>query len=192
MVESNNQERRAGGFTLIELLVVVMIAALMSGMVIANLGSFVPAARLEGSGKQILMQLDYLRSEARIRGREMSMELDLDRARWRIIYPPDVQLTLDQDPDTLEEWSFDWQYLEDTVVFSGAGDAMNGLVKKGLYRIRFDEYGFSSDQVVALRLENDANKVWSLTLRGLTGATTSELTNDGQDPELIRIGEGAF
>jgi prepilin-type N-terminal cleavage/methylation domain-containing protein len=72
---------RAGGFTLMELLVTMTIISMIFAMVIPNLGTFVPTARLEGSGKQILRRLDFIRSEAQIRGREMSVELDLDRAQ---------------------------------------------------------------------------------------------------------------
>lgn len=183
---------RAGGFTLMELLVTMTIISMIFAMVVPNLGTFVPTARLEGSGKQIQSRLDFIRSEAKIRGREMSVELDLDRARWRVVYPPDIRLTLDQDPDTLEEWSFDWVDLEDGVVFGGAGDSKNGLATKGLYRIRFDEYGFSSDQVVVLRLEEEPDKVWSLALRGLTGVTTVEVSNEGEEPELNYVTEGSF
>ncbi len=175
-----------------ELLVTMTVISLLFAMVVPNLGTFVPSARLEGSGSQIQRRLDFIRSEARIRGREMSMELDLDRARWRIVYPPDIQLTLDQDPDTLEEWSFGWSDLEDGVVFVGAGNSKDGLASKGEYRIRFDEYGFSSDQVIALRLEAEPDRIWSMTLRGLTGATTVEMRTDGKTPELPYVGEGAF
>ena len=77
-------------------------------------------------------------------------------------------------------------------MFAGAGDAKNGLALRGLYRIRFDEFGFSSDQVVVLRLEAEPDKVWSLLLRGLTGETTAELDEEGHPQELTMIGEGAF
>ncbi|MCA8976678.1 MAG: prepilin-type N-terminal cleavage/methylation domain-containing protein, partial [Planctomycetes bacterium] len=116
----------ASGFTLMEVLVTLTLISLMFAMIVPNLGAFVPTARLEGSGKKIQSKINWLRSEARIRGRPLAMELDLDRATWRIVYPPDMRLTLDQDPATLEEWSFDPNHLEDGVVFAGAGDAKNG------------------------------------------------------------------
>ncbi len=61
-----------------------------------------------------------------------------------------------------------------------------------VHRIRFDEYGFSDDQMVVLRLKDDPKLVWALTLRGLTGTTTVEQRTDGREPDLPIVGEGAF
>lgn len=184
--------RGTAGFTLMEVLVTMTIISMLFAMVVPNLGTFVPTARLEGSGKQIKAKIDWIRSEARIRGRPMAVELDLERHRWRVIYPPDMRLTLDQDEDSLKEFSFEWQKLEEGVVFAGAGDAKNGIAHRGTYRIRFDEYGFSNDQVISLTLSDDPNNVWSISLRGLTGVTSIETSNEGHIPELIALGEGAF
>ncbi|MFO1078726.1 MAG: GspH/FimT family pseudopilin [Planctomycetota bacterium] len=189
------QQRRrspSGGFTLIELLVTLAIIALLFALILPNLGALVPAARLEGSGKQLRAKIDWVRSEARIRGQPMAIELDLDHSRWRVVLPPDMQLTLDQDPDTLEEYSLIATELEDNVYFAGAGDAKNGIAKKDKYRIRFDEYGFSDDQMVILKLKDDPKQVWALTIRGLTGQTSVEERTDGREPDLTGVGEGAF
>ena len=105
----------AAGFTLLELLVVITMIALATAIVAPNLGAFVPQMRLEGSGKELVRTLDWVRSEARIRAVRMSIELDLDHARWRTVQPPEMRLTLDQEPETLEEWSFNWKELSDGV-----------------------------------------------------------------------------
>lgn len=175
-----------------ELLVTMAIISLLLAMVLPNLGALVPSARLEGSGKQILRRLDYLRSEALIRGREMSLELDLDRARWRMILPADMRLTLDQDPQSLEEKWFEWNELEKGVKFAGVGDGRTGLAQSGIYRVRFDEYGFSSDQVIVLRLEDEPDEIWAIELRGLTGATSVHESRAGEIPDPPYVGEGAF
>jgi prepilin-type N-terminal cleavage/methylation domain-containing protein len=183
----------AGGFTLLELLVVVTMIAMISAMVIPNLGTFVPSTRLEGSGKQLLRTIDWVRSEARIQARRMSVELDLDHARWRVVYPPEVMLTRDQEPSSLEEWSFKWEPLEDGVVFAGAGDAKNGIARKSVYRLLFDEHGFTSDQLVILKLtETGSQLLWSMELRGLTGNVEIIKSDDGHEPQLELVGEGAF
>ncbi|MBX3462523.1 MAG: prepilin-type N-terminal cleavage/methylation domain-containing protein [Planctomycetes bacterium] len=181
-----------GGFTLMELLVTMTLLALIFAIVVPNLGAIVPSARLEGSGKQILRQLDWVRSEARIQGKTMGMDFDLDKRRWRIVYPPEQQLTRDQDAWTLEERPDQWQALEPDVVFAGVGDAKNGLATRGVYRLVFDEYGFTGDQIVALKLQSDPQMVWSMTIQGLTGRTTVETSERGELPQLPLVGEGAF
>jgi prepilin-type N-terminal cleavage/methylation domain-containing protein len=180
------------GFTLLELLVTISVMALITGMVLQNLGMFVPEARLDGSGAQIVRTIDWVRSEARIQARKISVDFDLDHARWRIVYPPEVMLTRDQDAWTLEEFRDDWQPLEKDVVFAGAGDAKNGLAKKGIYRLTFDEHGFTGDQVVAMKLESEPELVWSLVMRGLAGTMDVEKSTAGQVASLESTTEGAF
>ena len=180
------------GFTLLELLVTLTMIAMVSAMVLPNLGAFVPSARLEGSGKQLLRTIDWVRSEARIQARRMSVELDLEHARWRVVFPPEVMLTREQEPSTLEEWSFEWRPLEDGVVFAGAGEAKNGIARKDVYKILFDEHGFSSDHLVMLKLTEDVKLLWSMELRGLTGNVEVTKSEDGVEPKLDVVGEGAF
>lgn len=182
----------ADGFTLMELLVTMTVLALVFAIVMPNLGALVPEARLTGSGKQIERQLDWVRSEARIQGKPMSVDFDLDKNRWRIVYPPEQQLTRDQDEWTLEERPEDWQPLEKDVVFGGVGDARNGLAQRGVYRLTFDEYGFTGDQLIVLKLATDPTLVWSLSLLGLNGRMTVEQSEHGEVPQLQLPNEGAF
>jgi prepilin-type N-terminal cleavage/methylation domain-containing protein len=183
---------RAHGFTLMELLVTMTLLALVFAIVVPNLGAIVPEARLEGSGKQILRQLDWVRSEARIQGKQMHVDFDLAKNRWRIVFPPEQQLTRDQEEWTLEEHPDDWQPLEKDVVFGGVGDAKNGLATRGVYRLTFDEYGFTGDQQIVLRLQSDPTLVWSMTLLGLSGHTDVEKSEQGEVPHLEALNEAAF
>ena len=155
----------SAGFTLLELIFVISGIALLMGIIVPNLSSMVPSARLNGSAKAIATKLTMIRSEARIQAKRMELELDLDKARFRTIYPPEEQLTTDQtvynDAD-LNDRQKDWIDIETGVRFVGAGDAKGGMADKGLYRVVFDEYGFSADQVIALALESDDTMVWSI------------------------------
>ena len=187
-----HQPQPTAGFTLMELLVTMTVLALVFAIVVPNLGAIVPSARLEGNGKQILRQLDWVRSEARIQGKPMSLDFDLDKQRWRIVFPPEQQLTRDQDEWTLEERPDDWTPLEKDVVFAGIGDARNGLASRGTYRLVFDEYGFTADQQIVLKLQSDPDMVWSLMLMGLSGRTEVEQSERGEVPHLPVVGEGAF
>ncbi len=183
----------ARGFTLIELLVVIAIVSLLIAMIVPNLGALIPSARLQGSGSVISRELDWVRSEARIQGKWMAMDFDLERACWRIVHPPEQRLTRDQEEWTLEEQVYqDWTPLEDDVVFAGAGDGKNGMTTKGVYRLVFDEYGFTGDQVIALKLESDPDMTWSLSIHGLSGRVTIDTSEEGDIPVPTIVNEGAF
>lgn len=184
---------RQAGFTLVEVLVTVAIVALLLAMVVPNLGALVPSARLHGSGTQIQRRLDWARSEARIQGKRMVLEFDLDKARYRVVFPPEQRLTRDQDERTLQEQPMDdWYALETDVVFAAAGDGRAGAQMHGLYRIVFDEYGFTADQMIALKLTSDPDQTWSLSIHGLSGRVTILESEKGELPVLQVIGEGAF
>ena len=81
---------------------------------------------------------------------------------------------------------------EGQVAEESAGDAAGGLATKGVYRVAFDEYGFSADQIIALQLEQDPEFVWTLSLRGLTGEIETTESVDGEIARPQRVGEGAF
>ena len=180
------------GFTLVELLVVMAVLALLLAVVLPNSGALVPSARLRGSGSQIQRQLDWVRSEARIQGKRMAVEFDLDKARWRIVNPPEQRLTRDQDARTLEERPDEWQELETDVEFAGAGDGKVGLVHRSVYRLIFDEYGFTGDQAVVLKLKSDPQMIWALSIHGLSGRVTITESEKGELPVLQVVNEGAF
>jgi prepilin-type N-terminal cleavage/methylation domain-containing protein len=187
--------RNQAGFTLLELIVAISLVGLLVGLIVPNLGSLVPAARLDGSSKQIQAKLTLIRSEARIQAKRMEMEFDLDNARFRIILPPEEQLTTDQvvynDAEVRDE-NKDWVDLETGVVFAGAGDARSGIISKGLYRVVFDEYGFTADQVIAVKLQDDETMVWSVSIRGLTGQMEIERSEMGEIVQPLPVGEGSF
>ena len=62
----------------------------------------------------------------------------------------------------------------------------------GVYRLVFDEYGFTADQVIALKLVSDPNMVWSLAIHGLTGRVDIEKSEKGEVAELVALNEMAF
>ncbi|HEB51858.1 MAG TPA: prepilin-type N-terminal cleavage/methylation domain-containing protein [bacterium] len=183
------------GFTLIEILAVVALLGLLLGVVAPNLMGLVPSARLDGSAKTLQAKIADIRSESRIQAKRMQLELDLDKGRFRVILPPEERLTSDQEIERDEDLADDrkdWIDLETGVVFAGAGTGKDGLVEKGFYRVTFDEYGFSADQVIALRLENDPTMVWTLSIRGLTGMLELHRSEDGQIFYPTVTEEGAF
>ncbi len=186
------QQRRSGGFTLVELLATLMVVGLLFALVLPNLGTLVPAARLRGSGVRIRSEMEWARSEARIQGKRMAVEFDLGRGIWRLVYPPEQRLTRDEDESTLAERPDDWMELEEDVRFAGAGDGKSGLAQRGLYRVVFDEYGFTGDQVLVLELKSDPRRTWTLRIHGLSGRADAFESETGEKPLPPVLGEGAF
>lgn len=186
---------RQRGFSLIELMVAVALLGLGVAIIAPNLAALVPSARLEGSGKQIQSWLQTIRSEARIQAKRMELELDLDKQVYRIVWPPEERLTTDQivyvDEEVPDE-SKDWIALDTDVVFAGAGPAGQPLAEKGRYRVTYDEYGFTADQVVALRLQSDPDLVWTMSIRGLSGKIDTIASEDGEIRRPDFVNEGAF
>ena len=160
-----------------------------------NISALVPGARLDGSAKAIMTKLQMVRSEARIQAKRMEMEFDLTVGRYRTILPPEEQLTSDQivynDADTPDDYK-DWIDLETGVVFAGAGDTRSGIIENDMYRVVFDEYGFTADQVVAVKLESDETMIWSVLIRGLTGKVEIIKSEEGEIARPEKVSEGAF
>ena len=157
------QAKQSDGFTLLELICAIAGMALLLGIIAPNLTSLLPTARLDGSAKSIMAKLQMVRSEARIQAKRMEVEFDLEVGRYRVIPPPEEQLTSDQilyDDERTEDEQKDWIDLDSNVNFAGAGDAKTGVIEKGMYRVVFDEYGFTADQVVAVTLESDETMIW--------------------------------
>lgn len=189
--QSQRQQAQAG-FTLIEILVTLVIMGLLLALVAPSIDAFVPKARLDSAAKTIAAEVDLARSEARIQSKQYVLEFDLKKARWRRILPAEMQLTTDQELWTLEPQTEDWMALPEDVVFSGAGNANDGIARDGIYRMVFDENGFTGDHVIVLKLETDPTMVWSVQIRGISGK--SEILSDfeGREHALDEVGEGAF
>lgn len=182
----------AGGFTIVELLATLMIVSLLFALILPNLDALVPSARLRGSGSRIQAELEWARSEARIQGKRMAVELDLDRGRWRLVYPPEQRLTRDEDESALAERPDDWSGLDEDVRFAGAGDGKAGLAQKGLYRVVFDEYGFTADQSIVLQRASEPDHTWTLSITGLSGKADAFESERGEKPLPQVVSEGAF
>ena len=54
---NSNPTRLTAGFTLLELIVAISLVALLVGIIVPNLGSLIPTARLDGCAKEIKANL---------------------------------------------------------------------------------------------------------------------------------------
>jgi prepilin-type N-terminal cleavage/methylation domain-containing protein len=182
----------AAGFTIIEVMVVVLIIGLIVAMIAPNLRAFVPAARIEASAKVIVANVDHMRSEARIQGKCLKLEFDLDHAMWRRVFPPEERLTTDQDVDPLEPKYEDWNALEEDVQIANAGNPLEGRATKGVFPLVFDADGCTGDQSIVLRLKSDQTMMWTINIRGLTGRCEIVPDYEGHEHIPEDVGEGSF
>ena len=173
-------------------MVVVIIIGTVSAMVVPNLMMLVPETRIEAACKSVVSNVDFLRSEARITGKKLRLEIDIDRHQWRYVLPPEQQITLDQDVATLEEQFEEWTPIGEDVVVVSAGNRTEGLVERGIFAMYFDENGFTSDQSIVLQLESEPNMTWTVQIHGLTGRSEIVEDNEGNAHLLEETGEGAF
>lgn len=190
MARPADKTHRDSGFTLIELAVTVAVAALLFQIVAMNLGAMVPSHSMDSAANQVIAQMDFLRSEARLQGKSYTLELDLDNHRYRAILPPEDRLVSSE--PVKEAFPLTWTDLGDNVRFDGATLASGQNFASGLLPIVFDENGFSADQAIYLQHVSDDKMVWTIQVLGLSGKATILPSMDGQRQPLLLVEEGAF
>jgi hypothetical protein len=156
-----------------------------------NLGALVPSTVLDGDSKTLRAHIDFLRSEARLRGQTHSLELDLSNHRFRYVLPPERRLASHE--DEVEDWPLSWKQFDERVKLYGVAIPGRPILEHGVYRIPFDEAGQTGDLAIFLRLESGAaDYVWSLQLHGLTGRTDIKKSTEGRRQALEETNESAF
>jgi type II secretion system protein H len=179
------------GFTIVELMVVIAVMGIIMRVALLNLGALVPAATLDSECKQMRAHLDYLRSEARLRGQAYSLELDLTNHRYRYVMPPERKLA-SYEADA-EEFPLSWSPLDDKARFVGVAVPSRPPVEAGTYRITFDENGNTGDIAIFFKLlDAETDFIWTLQLRGLTGRTDIKKSVDGKRFPLEELNESGF
>jgi len=182
--------RGQGGFTLIEIAVAMTIAALLLQIVMMNMGAMVPSHAMDSAAAQIVAQMDFLRSEARLQGKTYVLELDLDNHRYRTILPPEDRLVASE--PVKEAFALNWTGLGDDARFGGCTLAGGQSFRSGLYPITFDANGFTADQAIYLIHNTDAQMVWTIQVYGLTGKANILPSMKGEYQPLEKVEEGAF
>lgn len=181
---------RSGGFTLLELMVVVAIVALVTQVVMFNMGALIPSSVLDSAAKQFMSHVDYVRSEARLNGKTFKIELDLTNQQWRIVMPPEDRLVSDQ---TIEEnVPLDWRRIDERARIDFVRQSGGEAIRQGIVPITFDENGCTADQSISFVLKEDAKMIWTVHIRGLTGQTSLATTVEGRISELEAAQEHQF
>ncbi len=161
--------RRDKGFTLLELMVVIAIMALATRLVFLNAGAFIPSWQLNSEARRLASRISFLASEARIQGRRMGLEFDLDRECLRTNLPADYTLAL-VDEATPPQLSTDWRRLDPPLVIDSIEIAAKGnIYKSGRVVLPFSPLGTTVEAAIFLRNPNYENLETTLLVHGLTG-----------------------
>jgi prepilin-type N-terminal cleavage/methylation domain-containing protein len=167
--------RRDRGFTFIELMVVITLIAAMSALVVANMDGLTDRTSLAAAARELGNTLLGVRDVATSQQRELSVEVDVERQRWRVV---DVPSPMDvPDPrDRREATSYgDWKSPPDGVVLESLEFGRNDVNKRGVVVLSFDPDGqLSPSGFVAFFRHEDVpeEEGVSLEMTGLTGALT--------------------
>ena len=187
-----DDRRHPAGFTLIEVLVVVAILALIAQLVVANIGAMVPRTVLDSTANQLMARLEFLRTEAMLQGKTYTLELDIDNERYRVVLPPEERLVSTQ---TIEESGIelDWTYLDERVDLFEHRYTLGPVRRNGRLKIEFDANGFTSDQLLAMRMKGDelSNMVWTIQIRGLRRANDLFTSYEGQIADMEAVDESS-
>jgi len=169
---------------------VIAIAAMVFQLVIGNMGAMIPARAMDAAAAEVVSQVDWLRSESRLQGKTYQLELELQGSRYRVIVPSVDRIAASEIVE--ETFALGWSNLGDDVIIAGAGVAGERKFEEGMFRIALDENGFTADQSIHLVHTGDAQMVWSIQIRGLTGQSEIIKSYDGTQHTLRPQEEGSF
>jgi type II secretion system protein H len=177
--------RSQSGFTLIELMIVVAIMALIVRVVMVNIGALIPSSALDSVVAKIQSELAFVRSEARIQGKQYKMQFDLDTQRKRLVLPQEEQLVSSQTAADGTGLALEWMPVDadQRVKIGGYNAGDKPTLVKGQVEIIFDENGFTADQTLYFKLDGggDEKMIWTLHLWGLNGASQVIRDYDGRE-----------
>jgi prepilin-type N-terminal cleavage/methylation domain-containing protein len=164
--------RCAAGFTFIEMMVVIAILSLLASIVVANLDGISAPTKLRGAARAIGNQLLELKEMAALKDRAMSMEIDLEHQRWRIVDAPSaVEIP---DPREREDATFvgDWVEPPSGVRIQEVSFSSTEVDSSGSLVITFQADGEVSPSGFVAFLKSDTlteDEGMSVEVSGLTG-----------------------
>jgi len=162
----------AAGFTFIELMVVIAVLALLASIVVANLDGISAPTKLRGAARAFGNQLLELKEMAALKDRAMSMEVDLEHQRWRVIDAPSVTDIPDQREREDATFFGDWVETPSGVRVQEVSFSSTDIDTSGSMVITFQADGEVSPSGFVAFLKHDTlpeDEGMSVEVSGLTG-----------------------
>jgi prepilin-type N-terminal cleavage/methylation domain-containing protein len=135
------QHARARGFTFIELTVVIAIVAVMSALVVVNLGRVSVGGQLSSAARLFGNQVLLMRDLAALQQRDLHLEVDLDNDRWRLIDVPSPNEV--PDPRDREDRTYhgQWHQLDRGVLLEDLAFGRDDVERRGTLLLVFGRDG---------------------------------------------------
>src|SRR5438067_588354 len=133
--------RRTAGFTFIELMVVIAILALLASIVVANLDGITAPTKLRGAARTLGNQMLEPKEMAALKNRPLSLEIDLEHQRWRVVDgPSETEMPNEKDREEAT-WIGDWESPPDGVHIKELSFSSTDVDRGGTNTITFQGDG---------------------------------------------------
>jgi len=162
----------AAGFTFIELMVVIAILSLLASIVVVNLDGISAPTKLRGTARSIGNQLLELKEMAALKDRAMSLEMDLEHQRWRVIDAPSVVDIPDEHEREDATFVGDWVETPEGVRIQEVSFSSTDVDSSGSLVVTFQSDGEVSPSGFVAFLKHDTlpeDEGISVEVSGLTG-----------------------
>lgn len=178
------------GFTFIELMVVISIIGLLSTIVVANLDGLTDRSSLAASARELGNTLLFVRDIATSQNREVLVEIDVEKQRWRIVDVPSPTDVPDAKERQEATWYGRWTSPGDGVVLESFEFNRSDVDKRGFVTLSFDADGQLSPSGFVAYFRHESlpeEEGVSVEMTGLTGALSYSAgrhsSEEVRDPE---------
>jgi len=169
------RQRVVRGFTFVEMMVVIFVLSLATTLVVVNLDGITARSELSSAGRDLGNKLIFLRELSIIHGRELSLQMDLDKQAWREVDRPSPTDIPDADEREEETFYGNWYELPEGMEIEEVAFGRSDTEVRDVVEVTFSNKGelFPSGFVAYLRHEKlGEDDGLSVEVSGLTGVVS--------------------
>ncbi len=149
---------------------VVLLLGLALGGVSSNLNAFIPAQQSESAARQLIGDLDLVRSAAIANGRPYYLEVDLEENQYRIITPYTEEGRVARTKEDRTDLGI--QHLSNGIFLGGLRySGVDDMLVSGVHTVEFLLSGFMIDLSFLLRNVEGESYDLTVVMGALSGKT---------------------